>query len=133
MAKDPEDEALSWGTESDPTHVDSPVVSSQHEDEQHDPGMSSSLLVILGVFGGVFLLFTVGWIIAVQRTPPPAASVFFAFMYQFGEVLAVAAPAAWFVAVLVVTRGRRTGVRLLWLLLGVLTLAPWPFILGRGA
>jgi hypothetical protein len=134
MATDPDDEALSWGTESDPTHVDAPVVDLPVDHAEIDePSMSSVLLVTLGVFGGVFLLFTVGWIIGVQRTTVPTTNLFFAFMYRLGEILAIAAPAAWFVGVLVLARQRRAGVRILWLLLGVVLLAPWPFILGLGA
>ena len=134
MAVDPDDEALSWGTESDPTHVDAPVADHPTDDaERGEPGMSSALLVTLGVFGGVFLLFIVGWLIAVQRTTAPSTNLFFAFMYQLREILAITAPAAWFVGVLFLTRERRAGVRVLWLVLGVVLLAPWPFIVGPGA
>lgn len=133
MATDPDDEGLSWGGETDPTHVDAPVARPADEADPDAPGMSSALLVSLGVFGGVFLLFTVGWIIGVQRSTAPSANLFFAFMYQLDEILAIAAPAAWFVGVLVLARERRAGVRILWLLLGVVPLAPWPFILGLGA
>ncbi|CAN5173011.1 hypothetical protein [Frigoribacterium sp. UYMn621] len=134
MATEPDDAGLSWGDETDPTHVDAPVVDEPLDGaEVEEPGMSSALLVTLGVFGGVFLLFTVGWIIGVQRAPLPSANLFFAFMYRLGQILAVVAPAAWFVGVLVFARQRRTPVRILLLLLGVVLLAPWPFILGLGA
>lgn len=134
MAVDPDDEALSWGTESDPTHVDAAVV--DHPvggTERGEPGMSSALLVTFGVFGGIFLLFIVGWIITVQRSSAPSSNLFFAFMYQLRGILAILAPAAWFVGVLVLARERRAGVRILWLLFGVVLLAPWPFIVGPGA
>jgi hypothetical protein len=134
MATDPHEEGLTWGSENDPTHVDAPVVEHPADDtEPGEPGMGSALLVTLGVFGGVFLLFTVGWIIGVQRSTVPATNLFFAFMYRLGQILAIAAPAAWFVGVLVLARERRAGVRILCLLLGVVLLAPWPFILGLGA
>lgn len=131
MATDPDEDALSWGTEDDPTHVDAPVATAPAAEVE--PGLSSAMLVTLGVFGGVFLLYIVGWIIAVQRTTVPTESIFTGFMYQLGEVLAIASPAAWFVGVLVLTRDRRSSVRLLWLLLGVVLLAPWSFILAPGA
>lgn len=134
MTTEPDDAGLSWGDETDPTHVDAPVVDEpRNGTELEEPGMSSALLVTLGVFGGVFLLFTVGWIIGVQRSTVPTTGLFFTFMYRLGQILAVAAPAAWFVGVLVLARDRRSGVRILWLLLGVGLLAPWPFILGLGA
>lgn len=134
MAKDPDDDALSWGTETDPTHVDSPVgTAAAHGAEEAELDMSSALLVTLGVFGGIFLLYIVGWIVAVQRSTPPTGTIFNGVMYQLGEVLAIASPAAWFVGVLVVARDRRSSARVLWLLLGVILLAPWSFILALGA
>ncbi|MFM9920947.1 hypothetical protein [Lacisediminihabitans sp. H27-G8] len=134
MATEPDDAGLSWGDETDPTHVDAPLVDEPRDaTELDEPGMSSALLVTLGVFGGIFLLFTVGWIVGVQRSTVPSTGLFFTFMYRLGQILAVVAPAAWFVGVLVLARERRSGVRILWLMLGVVLLAPWPFILGLGA
>lgn len=134
MAADPDDEALSWGIENDPTHVDARVVAHPSDDAKLDePGMSSALLVTLGVFGGIFLLFVVGWIITVQRHTVPSPNLFFAFMYQLRGILAIVAPAAWFLGVLILARERRAGVRILLLLLGVVLLAPWPFIVAPGA
>ncbi|MBC7403526.1 MAG: hypothetical protein H7279_10210 [Microbacteriaceae bacterium] len=134
MAADPYEEGLSWGSENDPTHVEAPVAEHAGDGiEPDEPGMGSAMLVTLGVFGGVFLLFTVGWIIGVQRSPVPSTTLFFTFMYRLGQILAITAPATWFVGVLLLARERRAGVRVLWLLLGVVLLAPWPFILGLGA
>ena len=131
MTVHPDDEGLTWGGESDPTHVDALAAGPAKEDDiEEAPGISSPLLVTYGVFGGVFLLFTVGWIIAVQRDTISIANPFFDVMYRLGQFLAIASPAAWFVGVLYLARGRRAGARILWLLLGVLILAPWPFILA---
>jgi hypothetical protein len=129
---DSDDEGLTWGGETDPTHVDALVEQPQPEKPEQPAGISSPLLVTYGVFGGVFLLFTVGWIIAVQRDTVAIADPFFDVMYRLGEVLAIASPAAWFVGVLVVARDRPAWARILWLLLGVALLAPWPFILVVG-
>jgi hypothetical protein len=127
----PDDEGLTWGGETDPTHVDAIVDAPSPTDEPHAaPGISSPLLVTFGVFGGVFLLFIVGWIIAVQRDTVTIADPFFGFMYRLGGLLAIVSPAAWFTGVLYLARDRRAGLRLLWLLVGVLILAPWPFILA---
>ncbi|MES2092986.1 MAG: hypothetical protein V4531_04120 [Actinomycetota bacterium] len=134
MATDPDEDALLWAGENDPTHIDAPPVEGPtDEPEFDDGGMSPTLLVTFGVFGGIFLLFTVGWIIGVQRSTVPTANLFFAFMYQLGEILAIAAPAAWFVGVLVLARENRAGIRILLLLFGVVLLAPWPVIVGLGA
>jgi hypothetical protein len=134
VAVDNYEEGLSWGAENDPTHVEAPAAEQAADsDEPHEPGTGSALLVTLGVFGGIFLLYTVGWLIGMQRSTVPSATLFFVFMYRLGQVLAIAAPAAWFVGVLVLARERRAGVRIIWLLVGVVLLAPWPFILGLGA
>jgi hypothetical protein len=50
-------------------------------------------------------------------------------MFQGSMVLAIAAPAIWFVVSLLGTRGRPAWQRFLWLALGVLVLIPWPFVM----
>ncbi|HEY8912117.1 hypothetical protein [Lacisediminihabitans sp.] len=133
MTVHPDDEGLTWGAESDPTHVDALVAEPESGDHPEEAvGISSPLLVSYGVFGGVFLLFIVGWIIAAQRDTLTIPNPFFDFMYRLGEVLTIASPAAWFVGVLSVARDRPAWARILWLLLGVALLAPWPFILVLG-
>jgi hypothetical protein len=134
MSADSDDDALSWGAGKDPTHIDSPLAAepTAEEHEQEQTGLSSAALVAFGVFGGIFLLYVVGWIIAVQRLTTNLGNPFFDFMNRLGEVLALVSPAAWFFGVLFLTRDRPTFVRILWLLLGVAVLAPWPFILSIG-
>ncbi|WP_157803051.1 DNA polymerase III subunit gamma/tau [Compostimonas suwonensis] len=103
-------------------------------DDDLPPQTSSVLLVTLGVLGGVYLLFTIGWAVAVQRL----AGVFVFSdavaqgMFVLGEWLAMAAPVVWFFVTIWLTRDS-VRARVLWLLLGVPLLAPWPFILGLGA
>lgn len=85
-------------------------------------------LVVLGVLGGVYLLYTIGWIITALRTATPGTSIVGDFMYSLGLWLAVLAAPAWFVLAL---RGARTGrSRLVWLVVGAVVLAPLPFIFG---
>ena len=43
-------------------------------------------------------------------------------------VLAIAAPALWFLASWVLTRGRAAWIRVAVLLAGVVLLVPWPFV-----
>lgn len=130
MSRDPDDDALSWGDESDPTHVDAPAETREASDRQDGPATSSTMLVVYGIFGGAYLLYVVGWVIAVQRDTYTQASMFAEIMYQFGEFLAIASPAVWFGAVLLLTRDSRAVARVSWLLAGLLLVAPWPFILG---
>lgn len=132
MHSDPDDDALSWGDESDPTHVDAPAEVRQRAEANPlvAPATSSTMLVVYAIFGGAYLLYVVGWILAVQRDTITLPTLLAEIMYQFGEFLAIASPALWIGAVLLLTSGRKLIIRLLWLVLGLLVVAPWPFILG---
>lgn len=97
-------------------------------------GMSSAALVTLGVLGGVYLLYTIGWIVGGLRLQDvvgflgvePAASVPAIFV-------ASAAPAIWFAAATLLTRGRAAWQRFAWLAAGAVLLVPWPFaMIGTG-
>lgn len=131
MAIDPDEAALSWGTERDATHIEAPeapapVVETGEEIIQ----TSSALLITYGVFVGAYVLFVVGWIVAVGNIAIPVIDVLPTIMYRLGEFLAVVAPALWFGVVFLLTRGGNTRRRVLLLLLGLVLVAPWPFILG---
>ncbi|MCU1422824.1 MAG: hypothetical protein JWN36_2475 [Microbacteriaceae bacterium] len=127
---DEDAEALTWGTERDTTHVEAPEapaeVEEAEEDEPHQTG--SALLVAYGVFAGAYVLFIAGWLVSVTNTEVPVVDILPTVMYRLGQVLAAASPLLWFGGVLVLTRRVRS--RVLWLLLGLLVVAPWPFILG---
>ena len=92
---------------------------------------SSLALVTLGIFGGIYLLYTIGWFIGVARIRIPQADVLSEFMFTLGLWLAVAAPAVWFAVTFWLTRTHPRA-RIGWLLLGVVLLAPLPFIAGPG-
>jgi hypothetical protein len=132
MSADSDDDALSWGGEKDPTHVESIVADGPQQDEADvaEPGTSSALLVTYGVFGGIFLLYVVGWIIAIQSIPAGSPGALAAVMDRIAQFLAFLSPVLWFFGVLMLTPKTRARTRILWLALGVLILAPWPFILG---
>ena len=53
-----------------------------------------------------------------------------AVMIGLGQILALAAPALWFGASVLLTRGRRPVARLLALVIGLAVVVPWPFVLG---
>jgi len=95
--------------------------------------LSSIALVLHGIVGGIFLLYAIGWLVAIGRDPFIPADLVGQFMYRLGQWLAVLAAPLWFGAALWVTRGagsvRR---RLIAFAIGVVVLAPWPFILGAG-
>jgi hypothetical protein len=137
MSPDADDDALSWGGGGDPSHLESPVVEEpvdeSPEPQGEQPGTSSPLLVTFSVFGGAFLLYIVGWIIAVERMTGSTGNPFFDFMSTLGRIFAIAVPAVWFFGVLFIARDRSPFIRILWLLLGIVIVAPWPFILAVGA
>jgi hypothetical protein len=153
----PDDDALNWGSESDASHVDGPEpeatpvvrgkkgakLSSAEKaaaaadgasepgiDPDQKPQMSSFLLVTYGILAGAFLLYSIGWIVAVGRSTVTLPNILSEIMYQFGEFLAIASPLLWFAAVFILTRNSKPIVRLLWLLLGLVLLVPWPFVVG---
>ncbi|MCU1542196.1 MAG: hypothetical protein JWM50_61 [Microbacteriaceae bacterium] len=104
--------------------VDAPVV-----DDAGAP-TSSFLLVTYGILAGAYGLYAIGWLVSVLRSTLTLDSLLSEIMYQFGEFLAIAAAPVWFAAVFYLTRGRRPIARLLWLLVGLVLLAPVPLVLG---
>lgn len=90
--------------------------------------MSNVMLVALGVLGGVYLLFSIGWIVGGLRLRPLASLIVADAMYFPWLVFAVAAPALWFLAVWVTTKGRSAWIRISLLIVGIVLLVPWPFV-----
>ncbi len=131
MTADPDEEALSWSGETDPTHVGAPASAKAHPATALDDAADRSspvFLVVLGILAGVYLLYAVGWGIHAFTTPARAVGTFSVIMYELGEFFSIASPFLWAVAVWFVTK--KPVWRLLWIFIGVLVLAPWPFILG---
>jgi len=87
-------------------------------------------LVTLGLLGGIYLLYTVGWALGGART----ALVISAFLAPWAVVpaqwAAVAAPVLWFGVSMLLTRASATWVRFVWLIVGAFLLVPWPFVSG---
>ncbi|WP_314095769.1 hypothetical protein [Microbacterium foliorum] len=100
----------------------------EDEDEDERPPLSTGMLLTLGVVGGVYLLYSIGWVVGGMRLKPLANLIVADAMYMPWFVLAVAAPALWFLAVWVLTRARAGWIRVALLLLGVVLLVPWPFV-----
>jgi hypothetical protein len=144
MTADPDEDALSWGGETDSTHIDAPVPVAQQPvkraqktevvvDAAPKPAVSSLQLVSYGVLAGAYLIYTIGWVVAIQRLNAVQAAsteLLNAVMFGLGEILAMASPAIWFAAAFLLTRGRKPIVRLLWVLVGLVAVLPWPFVLG---
>lgn len=92
-------------------------------------GPSNAALIILGIFGGVYALESIGWIIGGLRLQQYAEFLVAPLAYQVSLWLAVLTPLIWFVTVLLLTRGGRSWVRILLLAAGALLVLPWPFIM----
>lgn len=90
---------------------------------------SNAALIILGVFGGVYALESIGWIIGGLRLQQYAEFLVAPLAYQVSLWLAVLTPLIWFVTVLLLTRGGRSWVRVLLLVAGAVLVLPWPFIM----
>lgn len=96
-------------------------------DEERVP-LSTAMLLISGVVGGVYLLYSIGWVVGGLRLKPLANFFVSDAVFLPWFVLAVAAPALWFLTSWVLTRGRASWVRVCLLLLGIVLLVPWPFV-----
>lgn len=158
MATEPDDDALRWAGDTDPT-LDAPVPGARPapaaeaadaEDAELPDGWSRPVvpaapgsvpaaapaagsfeLVGIGVLAGIYFLYTIGWFISASRVGNPLADPVGGFMFSLGAWLAVAAPLIWFGAAFWLTGGRPRA-RIAWLIAGVVLLAPIPVILGVG-
>ncbi len=92
--------------------------------------LSSAALIGMGILGGVYLLYTIGWVVSFTRYQAPLTVDFSVVSYRITQTLAIAATPLWFVATLLITQRRDIRFRFLWLVLGVLVLVPWPFLMG---
>lgn len=91
--------------------------------------LSTPMLVTVGIVGGIYLLYTVGWVIGGLNLQGTAMFLIPTVMYQVALWAAVLAPALWFAAVWLLTRKSAGWVRLLGFVGGVLLLVPWPFVM----
>jgi hypothetical protein len=92
----------------------------------------SAALVATGVFAGIYLLFTVAWLITAFRDPVHFGDALAEAMFIGGLWAAVLAGPAVFVATLVFTEKRPRTIRFLLLIAGALILVPWPYFTWAG-
>ncbi|WP_105034702.1 DNA polymerase III subunit gamma/tau [Cryobacterium aureum] len=110
----------------------SPAKTEADPAEPESAALGSVALVGIGILSGMYLLYTIGWFIGVARIEQPISGPVAEFMFSLGAWLAVAAPLVWFGVTFWLTTSRPRA-RLIWLLIGVIVLAPWPFVIGSGA
>jgi len=131
-----DDDALAWAGDEKPVApvaeaLEAPAV--ELVPEATKPQMPAALLVTYGILAGAYLIYTIGWVVSVQRYNASfvvSSEPLNAFMFGLGEILAILVPPLWFAATLLLTRGRKPVIRLVVLLVGLVAVVPWPFVLG---
>lgn len=98
------------------------------EPREASGGLSTPMLLLVGIVGGIYLLYTIGWIVGGLRLQPLASFLVADAMFLPWFFLAIAAPALWFLAAWVLTRRRASWIRVAALLAGAVLLVPWPFV-----
>jgi hypothetical protein len=129
MTADRDEDALAWAGD-EPVEAAKPPKVELVDGPPAPKPMPAVLLITYGILAGVYLIYTIGWVITVTRSTTTLPTLFGEIMFQLGELLAMASPAIWFAAVVVLTRERKPIVRLGLLLVGLVVVVPWPFLLG---
>lgn len=137
-----DDDALRWAGDDDRLTTSAPLNPPRRTSQaKPDPsgselteqnGLSSLALVSMGIFAGIYLLFSVAWLITALRNPTAIADPLGNTMFQLGMWLSVASPALWFIAVVVIWKNMGVVKQMLWLATGVVVLIPWPYISWAG-
>jgi hypothetical protein len=92
---------------------------------------SPVLLVAYGIAAGVFVLYVIGWIVAIPRATSTAIPGSFGeIMTAAGAGVAIASGPLWFGCAVLLTRKSATWVKIVWLAVGVVLLAPLPLLIG---
>lgn len=123
------------GRGSDRVVSESEAAEAERERERADTAtgrsepMGNATLIGIGVLGGIYLLYVIGWIVGGLRLQGKAQYLVADVMFQGSFWLTVLAPVLWFGTVFLLTMRTRVWVRFAWLLGGVVLLVPWPFIM----
>lgn len=144
-----DDEALTWAGGRDPSHYETPEekaprkrakptestpaaasVDQSVASDELAQGMSAPVLISLGVLGGIYLLYTIGWTVSLGRFLYRFTTDLELIAFHTEQVLGILAAPLWFTVTVLLTRDRKPTVRLTWLLLGALLLVPWSFVFG---
>ncbi|MBD7956662.1 DNA polymerase III subunit gamma/tau [Microbacterium sp. Sa4CUA7] len=154
----PDDDALSWDGDDDPTLAAAPAATPlptgyravgrgserlgetrQADAADETPAlneptgpapMGNAALVGVGVFTGIYLLLSLGWVLGAGRLQLVAQLFLDPVAYQVTMWLAVLAPPLWFGTVWLLTRRSKLWLRLVLLAAGAVLLVPWPFVLS---
>lgn len=105
------------------------VISDRDAGGAASASLGNAALIGLGVLGGIYLLYAIGWIVGGLRLRGTAQFLVSPIAYDVAMWLAAASPVIWFAAVHLLTRTSPVWMRLAWLAAGALLLIPWPFIM----
>jgi hypothetical protein len=124
MTSDSREPAFDWG------ESDEGLVVEGRDVAPVAPRPKTENPVLLAVFGGLYAVWTIAWVLAIVAAPTQqASSLLDAIMYQFGEFLAIVAAPLWFGIVWWLSAGAGTKPRLAWLVAGLVVLFPLPLVL----
>jgi hypothetical protein len=137
MTRDELDPALRWEGDDAPDGAAkipaTPVVKDSTPSVAAEPaakrGTSSFFLVMYGVLAGIYLIYTIGWLVGMHHVVGSSSSTLAAISAAVAQGLALGSPALWFLTTLYLTRKRSSLSRLLALVSGLIVVLPWPFIL----
>jgi hypothetical protein len=125
MTTDSTEAAFDWG-ESD----DALVLGDEREVRSGERRAKTQNPVMLAVFGGLYAVWSVAWVLGVVAAPTQqASSVLDAVMFQFGEFLGMVAAPLWFGVVWWLTSASSAATRLILLVTGLIVLLPLSLIL----
>lgn len=126
--------ASGWVVQPENAPTPKPETSTPSETEiTTTPGLSNIALMLLGVLGGVYLLYTWAWFatasVNAEANVATAAEsgIIGVILQQIMLWIAPLAPLLWFITA-IMTAKRRTGVLALLLVLGLIILVPYPVL-----
>ncbi len=124
MTSDSREPAFDWG------ESDEGLVVEGRDVAPVAPRPKTENPVLLAIFGGLYAVWTIAWVLAIVAAPTQqASSLLDAIMYQFGEFLAIVAAPLWFGVVWWLSAGAGTKPRLAWLVAGLVVVFPLPLVL----
>lgn len=101
------------------------------DDEPEGLTFSNAALLGIGIFAGIYLMYTIGWYIVGNNLSAIGGVVLGSdFLMQVLRWAAVFAPFVWFFVTFALTLHSRAIVRFAWLAAGALLLVPWPMFGG---
>jgi len=90
--------------------------------------LPSWALVVFGLFAGVYLLFSVAWLIVALNPPVAISDPFGSFMWVGSLWLATLGGVIWFLGTLALGASRSIAWRMMMLAVGTIVLIPWPYL-----